>query len=42
MKMVVVWVFAPCSLVDVYRRFRGTFCLHQVITQLVAGDSKHL
>jgi hypothetical protein len=23
MKMTVFWVVAPCSLVDVYRRFRG-------------------
>jgi hypothetical protein len=28
MKMAVFWVVAPCSLVDVYRRFRGTCCLH--------------
>jgi hypothetical protein len=28
MKMaVVVWVVAPCSLVEVYRRFRGVCCL---------------
>jgi hypothetical protein len=26
--MAVFWVFAPCSLVEVYRRFRGAFCLH--------------
>jgi hypothetical protein len=28
MKMTVFWVVAPCSLVEVYRRFRGAFCLH--------------
>jgi hypothetical protein len=28
MKMAVVWVVAPCSLVEVHRRFRGTCCLH--------------
>jgi hypothetical protein len=28
MKMAVFWVVAPCSLVDVYLRFRGTRCLH--------------
>jgi hypothetical protein len=28
MKMVVFWVVAPCSLVEVYRRFRGPCCLH--------------
>jgi hypothetical protein len=28
MKMAVFWVVAPCSLVEVYQRFRGTFWLH--------------
>jgi hypothetical protein len=28
MKMAVFWVVAPCSLVEVYRRFKGAFCLH--------------
>jgi hypothetical protein len=28
-KMAVFWVVAPCSLVDVYRRFRDACCLHQ-------------
>jgi hypothetical protein len=28
MKMAVVCVVEPCSLVEVYRRFRGTCCLH--------------
>jgi hypothetical protein len=28
MKMTVFWVVAPCSLLEVYRRFRGTCCLH--------------
>jgi hypothetical protein len=28
MKMAVFWVIAPCSLVQVYRRFRGACCLH--------------
>jgi hypothetical protein len=27
-KMAVFWVAAPCSLVEVYQRFRGTCCLH--------------
>jgi hypothetical protein len=27
-KMAVFWVVAPCSLVEVYRRFRGACCLH--------------
>jgi hypothetical protein len=26
--MAVFWVVAPCCLVEVYRRFRGTFCLY--------------
>jgi hypothetical protein len=28
MKMTVLWDVAPCSLVKVYRRFRGVCCLH--------------
>jgi hypothetical protein len=28
MKMAVFWVVAPCSLVEVYRRFRGACRLH--------------
>jgi hypothetical protein len=28
MKIVVFWVVAPCSLVEVYQRFRGPCCLH--------------
>jgi hypothetical protein len=27
-KMAVLWVVAPCSLVEVYQRFRGSCCLH--------------
>jgi hypothetical protein len=27
-KIAVLWVVAPCSLVDVYQRFRGPCCLH--------------
>jgi hypothetical protein len=27
-KMVVFWVVAPCSLVEIYQRFRGSCCLH--------------
>jgi hypothetical protein len=27
-KMVVFWPFAPCTLVEVYRRFRGACCLN--------------
>jgi hypothetical protein len=28
MKMAVFWVVAPCSLVELYQRFRGPCCLH--------------
>jgi hypothetical protein len=28
MKMTVFWDVSPCSLVEVYRRFRGAYCLH--------------
>jgi hypothetical protein len=27
-KVAVFWIVAPCSLVDVYERFRGPCCLH--------------
>jgi hypothetical protein len=27
-KMTVFWNTAPCSLVEVYRRFWGAYCLH--------------
>jgi hypothetical protein len=26
--MAIFWVVAPCSLVEVYQRFRGPCCLH--------------
>jgi hypothetical protein len=26
--MTVFWDIAPCCLVEVYRRFRGAYCLH--------------
>jgi hypothetical protein len=35
MKMAVFWVVAPCSLVEVYRRFRA-------IIALMMEGSKHL
>jgi hypothetical protein len=35
--MAVLWVVAPCGLVDVYQRFRGPCCLHhQGIAQKTA------
>jgi hypothetical protein len=39
MKMAVFWVVAPCSLVEVYQRFRGPCCLHHRPDD---GDSKDL
>jgi hypothetical protein len=35
-KMAVFWGVAPCSVVEVYRRYRGIFCLHH------HGDSPRL
>jgi hypothetical protein len=32
-KMVVFWVVAPCSLVEVYQRFRGPCCLHHQVDE---------
>jgi hypothetical protein len=28
MKMAVLWVIAPCSMIELHRRFRGASCLH--------------
>jgi hypothetical protein len=28
MKMTLIWNVAPCNLVEVYRRFKGAYCLH--------------
>jgi hypothetical protein len=30
MKKKAVWDIASCSLVEVYRRFRGAYCLHHL------------
>jgi hypothetical protein len=35
MEMAVFWVVIPCSLVEVYQRFRGPHCLHH------QGDGSH-
>jgi hypothetical protein len=35
-KMAVFWVVAPCSLVEVYQRFRGPCCLHHQLGLLIA------
>jgi hypothetical protein len=29
MKMTVFWDVAPCSLIEIYRRYRDAYCLHQ-------------
>jgi hypothetical protein len=34
-KMAVFWVVAPCSLVDVYQRFRGPCCLITLMMEAV-------
>jgi hypothetical protein len=34
-KMAVFWVVAPCSLVEVYQRFRGPCCLHHQIALMM-------
>jgi hypothetical protein len=42
-KMTVLWDIAPCSLVEVYRRFRGAYCLHhQGDHRPDNGSSTHL
>jgi hypothetical protein len=41
-KVAVIWVVAPCSLVEVYRRFRKTGCFqHQGIYRPDVGGSKY-
>jgi predicted transcriptional regulator len=39
MKMAVLWVVAPWSLVDVYQHFKGTCCLHQVTALMMEAAS---
>jgi hypothetical protein len=39
MKMAVFWVVAPCSLVDVNHRFRGTYCLYHHGDELQAAST---
>jgi hypothetical protein len=41
-KMAVFWVVAPCSLVEVYQRFRGPCCLHHQDDRPNDGGSKYL
>jgi hypothetical protein len=42
MKMAVFWVVASCSLVEVFRRFRGARCLHHQGDRPDDGGSRHL
>jgi hypothetical protein len=42
MKMAVFCVVAPCSLVEVYQRFRGPCCLHHQGDRPDDGGSKDL
>jgi hypothetical protein len=39
-KVTALWVVAPYSLVEVYRRFRGVYCLHDQRPD--GGGSKYL
>jgi hypothetical protein len=41
-KMAVFWVVAPCSLVEVYHRFRDLCCLHHQADRPDDGGSKDL
>jgi hypothetical protein len=41
-KMAVFWVVAPCSLVEVYQRFRGPCCLRHSEEYLNARQTKTL
>jgi hypothetical protein len=40
-KMAVFWVAAPCSLIEVYQRFRGPCCLHHQITLLLLASMQY-
>jgi hypothetical protein len=42
LKMDVFWVVAPCSLVEVYQRFRGPSCLHHQGDVKTASTSETL
>jgi hypothetical protein len=38
MKVAVFWVVAPCSLVEIARRFGGAYCLHNQIDEYAARN----
>jgi hypothetical protein len=40
LKKAVFWDVAPCSLVEVYRRFRGAYCLHYQGDEEAANTSE--
>jgi hypothetical protein len=40
--MAVFWAVAPCSLVEVYQRFRGPCCLHHQTIQCDNPEDSHL
>jgi hypothetical protein len=40
MKMAVFWNFAPCRLLEVYRRFRSACCLHYHSDVVAASTSE--
>jgi hypothetical protein len=46
MKFRIFWDVAPCSHVEVDRRFRGAYCLHHHVVELINhpddGGSAHL
>jgi hypothetical protein len=39
MKMSASWDIAPCSLVEVYRRFRGAYCLLALIIEAHTSET---
>jgi hypothetical protein len=39
MKMTVFWDVAPCSLVEIYRRFRDACCLHHQVAMMMEAVS---
>jgi hypothetical protein len=42
MKMSGFWFVTPCSLVEIYRRFRDTCCLHHQATRRYNSEDSHL
>jgi hypothetical protein len=41
-KMAVFWIVVPCSVVEVYQRFRGPCCLHHQLMMEAAKTSETL